>query len=104
MELEKIRHSAAHILAGVVKELFPEVKLGTGPAIDEGFYYDLYRKDSFKEEDLKKIEERMKRIIKEDLKFKKFRATRKEAEKLLKDEPFKLEILKELKDDEITFN
>ena len=103
MEIEKIRHSAAHILAASVKQLFPKVKLGMGPAIDDGFYYDFYIEKPFAEEDLKNIEEKMKEIIKKDYKFKKSRATRKEAEKILKDEPFKLEILKELKDDEITF-
>lgn len=103
MELEKIRHSASHVLAAAVKELFPGTKLGMGPAIEDGFYYDFYREESFTEEDLKKLEDKMKEIIKNDFKFKKSKATRKEAEKLLKEEPFKLEILKELKDDEITF-
>jgi len=103
MELEKIRHSASHVLAAAVKELFPDVKLGIGPVIEEGFYYDFYKKEPFTPEDLKKLEEKMKEIIKKDFKFKKTKAARKEAEKILKNEPFKLEILKDLKDDEITF-
>ncbi len=103
MEAEKIRHSAAHILAAAVKELFPKVKLGIGPAIDEGFYYDFYAETGFTDEDLKKIEGKMKEIIRIDLKFKKFKATKKEAEKILCNEPFKLELLKGLKDNEITF-
>lgn len=103
MELEKIRHSAAHILAAAVKQLFPNVKLGMGPAIEDGFYYDFYIERPFSEEDLIKIEKKMKEIIHNDYKFKKSKTTRKEAEKILKNEPFKLEILKELKDDEITF-
>src|SRR3989344_1338901 len=103
MEQDKIRHSAAHILAAAVKKLFPETKLGIGPAIDEGFYYDFYRKISFTEEDMKKLEDKMKQIIKTGSKFKKIKATRKEAEKLLKEELFKLELLRELKDNDITF-
>ena len=90
MEIEKIRHSAAHILAASVKQLFPKVKLGMGPAIDDGFYYDFYIEKPFAEEDLKNIEEKMKEIIKKYYKFKKSKATRKEAEKILKNKPFKL--------------
>jgi len=100
--LEKLRHSVSHILAIAVKELYPKIKLGIGPAIEDGFYYDF---DNLKlsPEDLKKIEKRMKEIIKRKLDFKKVKATKAKAKTLLKDEPYKLDLLKELKDDEIYF-
>jgi len=103
MDLEKIRHSASHVLASAVKELFPEAKLGIGPAIDDGFYYDFDLKHTFIPDDLKKLEEKMQEIIEKDLDFKKSKKTRNEAEKILKEEPYKLELLKDLPDDNITF-
>jgi len=96
MELEKLRHSCSHVLAAAVKELFPNVKLGIGPAIDDGFYYDFYRKEPFTPEDLKKIEKKMQEIINRDEKFIKTEASKKEAEDILKDEPYKLELLKDI--------
>jgi len=76
-ELEKIRHSASHILATAVKHLYPKAKLGIGPAIEDGFYYDF---DDLKitEDSLKSIEQGMKKIIKQDLKF-----TKKEVSKAI---------------------
>ena len=62
-----LRHTAAHVLAQAVKELFPEAKLGIGPATEEGFYYDIYYKHPFTEEDLQKIEKKIKEIIKKKL-------------------------------------
>ena len=100
--VEKIRHSCAHVLAQAVKELYPKVKLGIGPAIEKGFYYDFDNLD-IKEDDLKKIEEKMDEIVKKNHKFELLHKSKKEAEKILKDEPYKLELLKELKDGEITF-
>jgi len=102
MKLETLRHSASHILAQAVKELFPKAQLGIGPAIENGFYYD-FGNVEFKEEDLKKIETRMKEIIKKNQKFTKVKRSRAEAKKLLKKEPFKLELLKELPDKQVTF-
>ncbi len=102
MDLETLRHSASHVLAQAVKELFPKAQLGIGPAIDEGFYYD-FGNVEFKEEDLPKIEEHMKKIIKKGEKFVQVKKTRTEAKKLLKNEPFKLDLLKDLKDKEISF-
>ncbi len=100
--IERIRHSCAHVLAQAVKELYPKVRLGIGPAIENGFYYDFDNLD-IKEEDLKKIEEKMLEIARKNYKFELLRKSKKEAEKLLKDEPYKFELLKELKDGEITF-
>ena len=100
-DLEKLRHSTAHVLAQAIKKLHPKAKLGIGPPIEEGFYYD-FGNLKINEQDFPKIEAEMSRIINADYKFKKIIKTRKEAEKILKDEPYKLELLKEIKD-KITF-
>ena len=102
MDLETLRHSTAHVLAAAVKHLYPNAKLGIGPNVDDGFYYDFGNLE-VKEEDLEKIEKEMQGIIKKNYKFVNAKKTRREAEKILKNEPFKLELLKDLKDDEITF-
>ena len=96
MKIDIIRHSAAHVLAYAVKKLYKNVKLGIGPAIENGFYYDF---DNLKitEEDLEKIEKEMGKIIKEDLKFKKIKTDKKKAKELLKNEPYKLELLEDIK-------
>jgi threonyl-tRNA synthetase len=94
--LETLRHSASHVLAHAVKDLFPKVKLGIGPSIEDGFYYDFEKKEPFTPEDLKKIAKRMKEIVKEDQSFKCNKVSPIEAKKLLKDEPYKLDLLKDL--------
>ncbi|MEM4248547.1 MAG: threonine--tRNA ligase [Candidatus Nanoarchaeia archaeon] len=96
-------HATSHVLADAVKRLWPDVKLGIGPAIDEGFYYDFDKKTPFTPDDLTKIEAEMKKIIKENLKYERVFLTRKEAEKLLAKEPYKLDLLKEIKDKKISF-
>jgi len=102
---EEIRywHTSSHILANAVKRLFPDVKLGTGPAIEKGFYYDFCRQEPFTPEDLKLIEQEMEKIIRSNVPVEMLKKSRDEARELLKDEPFKLEILDALKDGEITF-
>jgi len=100
--LEALRHSASHLLAQAVLELFPKVKLGIGPAIDNGFYYDFDKESGFSPEDLKKIEERMKEIVKRNLKIERIEATKQKAKELLKGQPYKLELLDDLKG-KITF-
>ncbi|MDD5331593.1 MAG: threonine--tRNA ligase [Candidatus Nanoarchaeia archaeon] len=102
MDLETLRHSTSHVMAAAVKKLYPDVKLGIGPAIEEGFYYD-FGNLNIKEEDLKNIEKEMHRIIEKDEKFIQKSVSRKEAEKLLKNEPYKLDLLKDLEDDKISF-
>ncbi len=99
--LETLRHSAAHVLANAIKELYPGVKLAIGPAIEDGFYYDF---DDLKitEQDLVKIEKKMQQIIDKSLAFKKLEKTYKEAKILLKNEPYKLELLEDLKKDKKT--
>ncbi|MBD3249622.1 threonine--tRNA ligase [Candidatus Woesearchaeota archaeon] len=90
------KHSAAHVLAAAVKRLFKDVKFGIGPAIEDGYYYDFDVKEPFSEEDLEKIEAEMKKIIKEDLSFEIKDVSKKEAEKIFKDQPYKLELLHEV--------
>ena len=97
-------HTTSHIMAQAVKRLFPEVKLAIGPAIDEGFYYDFDTEKPFTDEDKEKIEQEMKKIIKEDLAIERFSLPKKEALELMKDEPYKQELINDLKDgEEISF-
>ena len=103
--LQKLRHSTAHVMADAVKRLFPGTKLGIGPSIEEGFYYDFDCEQTFTPEDLPKIEKEMDRIIKENASFEKKSVTKKEAKKLFKErgESYKLELLEDLpEEDEIT--
>lgn len=93
---DKIGHSLAHILASAVMEFWPKAKLAIGPAIENGFYYDMELPKDFKPEDLKKIEERMKGLIKENQKFIGKKVSKIAAKKLFKAQPYKLEIIKEL--------
>jgi threonyl-tRNA synthetase len=104
-KLEKIRHSASHILAQAVLKLYPDTKLGIGPAIDDGFYYDFEFSTPIEEEDLKKIEKEMKKIIKKNLLFQQVFMPREEAIKYLKaiDQDYKLELLEDIPDEELSF-
>ncbi|NQT07198.1 MAG: threonine--tRNA ligase, partial [Candidatus Omnitrophica bacterium] len=102
MNLETLRHSASHIMADAVKRLYPKVKLGIGPAIDNGFYYDFEREEPFVPEDLEKIEQEMRNIVKENSEFTKEMISKKEAEKLFKKETYKLELIKELEGSTVT--
>ncbi len=95
--IEIFRHSSSHILALAIKKQFPEAKLAIGPAIEDGFYYDIDIDKPFSEEDLRKIEEEMNRIIKADLPFKRIESPSNEAKKYLTGEPYKLEMIDELK-------
>jgi len=97
-------HTASHIMAQAVKRVFPNTKLTIGPAIDDGFYYDFDPENSFSDEDKAKIEEEMKKIIKEDLPIERFSLPKAEALKFMKDEPYKQELINELPDgEEISF-
>ena len=100
-ELQTLRHSASHVMAQAVKRLFPEVKLTIGPAIDTGFYYDFDTDHAFTREDLDAIEAEMKKISKENLKIERFELPRAEALELMKDEPYKIELINELPEDEV---
>ena len=96
-------HSSSHILAQAVKRLYPEAKLAIGPSIENGFYYDFDVEKPFSEEDLAKIEEEMKKIIKEDLELERFELPREEALKLMeeKGEPYKVELINDLPEGEV---
>ena len=100
-ELQTLRHSASHVMAQAVKRLFPEVKLAIGPAIDTGFYYDFDTEHTFTPEDLENIEKEMKKIAKENLKIERFELPRDEALELMKDEPYKQELISELPEGEV---
>lgn len=95
------RHTCAHVMAEAVKHLYPEAKLTIGPAIDNGFYYD-FDMPSLTREDLDAIEKEMKKIIKKGDKLEYFTLPKDEAIKLMteRDEPYKVEMIKEHGDDE----
>ncbi|MBR3172656.1 threonine--tRNA ligase [Candidatus Saccharibacteria bacterium] len=105
--LEPMRHTLSHVLAAAVKELYPDVKFGIGPAIDNGFYYDIdFGKTRISDTNLPKIEKKMREIITRDLKMIKRTSTKAEALKWAKDnkQDYKIELIEELPDgDEITF-
>lgn len=101
-KLQNVRHSLSHILAAAVKSFFPGVKFGIGPAIDNGFYYDFELSSSLTPEDLPLIEAKMKEFIKTGLLFTRENISAEEARQLFQDQPYKLELIRELKDGEIT--
>lgn len=94
---ETIRHSLAHILALAIQELYPKTKFGIGPAIENGFYYDFEFSKKITPEDLLRIQKKMKEIVKQKISFKKKDISKKEAKEIFKNQPYKLELLKELK-------
>ena len=101
IELRKrIRHSAAHVMADVVTQMFPEAKLGIGPPTDEGFYYDFMVEEPFSEQDLSRIEKRMRRVVQRNLTFEYHEYPRDEAEHMNASEPLKMEIIEEIPVDE----
>ena len=101
--MEIFRHTSAHILALAVKRLYPNTKISIGPAIENGFYYDFDFAEPIGQDDLPMIEAEMGKIIKEKVKFERIEVTRKEAEKIFADldEPYKLQILADIPEDEI---
>jgi len=102
--LIELRHTSSHILAQAVKRLYPDAKLGIGPAIEDGFYYDFYVDKPFTPDDLVRIEEEMKKIVDADYKLERFTLQKEDAIKFLEelDEPFKIELAREI-DGEISF-
>jgi len=101
-KIEISRHSLAHILAMAVMSLYPEAKLGMGPAIENGFYYDFDLDQKLTPDDLPKIEKRMREIIKEKTAFQKKTVSKKEAASILQNQPYKLEILQDLPGDKVS--
>ncbi len=101
---EILNHSSAHLLAEAIKNLYPEAKFGIGPAIDKGFYYDIDINHKISEEDLPKIEQEMKKIVKEGGNFKREEVTIDEAKEIFKDDPYKLELIDKItnRDEKLT--
>ena len=101
IELRKrIRHSAAHVMADVVTTMFPEAKLGIGPPTDDGFYYDFLVEEPFSEQDLSRIEKRMRRVVQQNHTFEFHEYPRDVAEEMNASEPLKMEIIEEIPEDE----
>jgi len=103
--LEIRRHSCAHVLAQAVLEMFPEAKLGIGPATKDGFYYDFDLPRTLIPEDLEILEKKMQKIIKENLPFKKETVDRQKAIEFMKkiNQTYKVELLKEMRNKKVTF-
>ena len=103
-DIDKLRHTASHVLAQAVKELWPEVKVTIGPAIDNGFYYDFDKKEPFTDEDLRKIEKAMYRIVNRNLPMKQSSMKREEAIDLFRSmkEDYKVELIENLPDQEVS--
>ena len=99
--MDTIRHSISHVLAYAVKRLFPEAKLAIGPSIANGFYYDFDVENPFSASDLDKLEEEMRKIIKENPSIERFELPRDEALELMKDEPYKVELINDLPEGEV---
>src|SRR5215211_6615514 len=97
-DLYKIRHSAAHVMAQAVIELFPEGKFTIGPPIENGFYYDFDLPRNLTPEDLEQIEKRMRQIIQGKHAFKKTVVSAAEAKKIFVDQPYKLELIEGLEE------
>ncbi len=96
----KIRHSTAHVMADVVRTMYPNVKLAIGPPTEDGFYYDFLIDAPFSDDDLKKIEKQMKKIIARNLPFEYSEYSREDMLEINKDEPLKIEIIKEIPEGE----
>lgn len=102
MNIETIRHSLAHILAYAVQELYPGVKFGIGPAIENGFYYDFDLSKPLTPEDLPGIEKKMKELIRGNLVFRRKMIPKAEARKIFKNQPYKLELIDELPEKKVS--
>lgn len=102
--LDILRHSTSHVMAQAVQELFPDVKVTIGPAIEDGFYYDFDTPRPFTPEDLEKIEHRMKEIIRAKLPFRRMVVSKDQATSLFrsKDEGYKVELIQGVDDDEVS--
>ena len=100
---DKYRHTTSHIMAQAIKNIWPEAKLAIGPAIENGFYYDIDLEHKFTDEDLKAIEKEMKKIIKAGYPLERFELPRDEAIKFMEDrnEDYKVELIKDLPEGEV---
>ncbi len=101
LELARMRHSASHVMAEAVLEMFPDAKLAIGPAIENGFYYDFDLPRSLTPDDLQEIEGRMERIKQGAFEFKRDEISREDALKYFADQPYKIELINDLPEDEV---
>jgi len=99
---EVFRHSSSHLMAQAIKNLYPDVKFAIGPAVEEGFYYDVDLNKKLTPEDFVKIEKEMDKIVKENLNIERTKLTKKEALNLFRDNPYKTEMINELEDEKIS--
>ncbi|HZD60901.1 MAG TPA: threonine--tRNA ligase, partial [Anaerolineae bacterium] len=97
-----IRHSTAHIMAQAVMRLYPGAKLGIGPTIEEGFYYDFDLETRISADDLATIEEEMRRITSEDLPFERQVVSKEEAKQIFSDQPYKLELIEDIPEETVS--
>ncbi len=101
LALEVLNHSTAHLMAQAIKRLYPDAKFGVGPAIKDGFYYDVATEHTITNEDLPKIEQMMKKIVKEQVGMKREEITKEDALKRFENDPYKIELINDLEDGEI---
>jgi len=104
MDLDTLRHSCSHVMAEAVKQLWPKVKLGIGPSIEDGFYYDFDKKEPFTDEDLARIEQKMREIISKNEPFIREELSKKDALNLFKKlkEDYKIELIREIPEDKVS--
>ena len=101
LEIEKISHSLAHLLAMAVLKSDPQAKLAIGPSIENGFYYDFELSKKLEEKDLQKLQKEIKKLITQKIEFKKEEITKEKAQEIFKDQPYKLELLEEIEKPQI---
>lgn len=99
---EVFHHSAAHVMADAIKKIFPDAKLTIGPAVDDGFYYDIDLDRPFTPKDMEKIEAEMKKIVDDNHSFRRLDATKEEVKKRFKDNKYKLEMIDDLGDEQFS--
>lgn len=101
-KLDTMRHSTSHVMAEAVQSLFPEAKFGIGPTIEDGFYYDFELPRPITPDDLPVIEAKMQEIVKANLPFTRELVSKEEARRIFKDQPYKLELINELPEEQVT--
>ncbi|MDY6916882.1 MAG: threonine--tRNA ligase [Chloroflexota bacterium] len=99
--LERVRHSASHVMAEAVQSMFPDAKFGIGPSIEDGFYYDFDLPRSLTPEDLPQLEAVMRKIIEADLPFIEEQVDKEEARRIFADQPYKLELIDDIDEDRL---
>jgi len=100
--LEIVRHSTAHLMAQAIAELYPDAKFFVGPVVDEGFYYDFRVEEKIGEEDLKKIEKKMKELIKKKYKIEKYEISKEEALEKFRNDDLKQAVLSRIPDETVS--